>query len=40
MLSYYFCSEVDEIYKICDVIGSLIEEIWLEGFNFVNIINY
>ncbi|KAG2245345.1 cyclin-dependent kinase F-4-like isoform X2 [Brassica napus] len=33
-------SEADEIYKICDVIGSPTEETWLEGLNLANTINY
>ncbi|KAL1224738.1 Cyclin-dependent kinase F-4 [Cardamine amara subsp. amara] len=33
-------SEADEIYKICNVIGSPTEETWLEGLNLANTINY
>ncbi|ESQ55462.1 hypothetical protein EUTSA_v10027028mg [Eutrema salsugineum] len=33
-------SEADEIYKICSVIGSPTEEIWLEGLKLANTINY
>ncbi|CAH8313002.1 unnamed protein product [Eruca vesicaria subsp. sativa] len=33
-------SEADEIYKICEVIGSPTEETWLEGLNLANTINY
>ena len=40
MLSYQPCSEADEIYKICSVIGSPTEETWLEGLNLANTINY
>lgn len=34
------CSEADEIYKICSVIGSPTEETWLEGLNLASVINY
>jgi protein kinase len=39
-LSYHSCSEADEIYKICSVIGTPTEETWLEGLNLANTINY
>uniref|UniRef100_A0A0D3AUB2 cyclin-dependent kinase n=1 Tax=Brassica oleracea var. oleracea TaxID=109376 RepID=A0A0D3AUB2_BRAOL len=33
-------SEADEIYKVCNVIGSPTRETWLEGLNLASVINY
>ncbi|KAG2283002.1 hypothetical protein Bca52824_054222 [Brassica carinata] len=33
-------SEADEIYKVCNVIGSPTQETWLEGLNLASVINY
>ncbi|KAF8109028.1 hypothetical protein N665_0104s0334 [Sinapis alba] len=41
--SYVYTSkicEADEIYKICNVIGSPTEQTWLEGLNLASVINY
>lgn len=35
-----WCSEADEIYKICSVIGSPAELEWAEGIELANTINY
>lgn len=35
-----WCSEADEIYKICSVIGSPAELEWAEGIELANAINY
>lgn len=35
-----FCSEADEIYKICSVIGSPMEIDWAEGLELASAINY
>lgn len=36
----FWCSEADEIYKICCVIGSPTNSEWAEGFKLASIINY
>lgn len=34
------CSEADEIYKICSVIGSPTKDTWADGLNLARAINY
>ena len=34
------CSEVDEIYKICSVIGSPTKDSWADGLSLAKDINY
>lgn len=36
----YFCSEADEIYKICSVIGSPTKDTWADGLHLARDINY
>lgn len=40
MLFVFFCSEADEIYKICCVIGSPTKTQWSEGLELASAINY
>lgn len=37
---FHSCSEADEIYKICNVIGSPTGCVWAEGLELANAINY
>lgn len=37
---FFYCSEADEIYKICCVIGSPTKSEWPEGLELANAINY
>ncbi|RID75813.1 hypothetical protein BRARA_B02835 [Brassica rapa] len=39
-ISFNVRSEADEIYKVCNVIGSPTQETWLEGLNLASVINY
>ena len=39
-ISFNVRSEADEIYKVCNVIGSPTRETWLEGLNLASVINY
>lgn len=34
------CSEADEIYKICNIIGSPTKDSWADGLNLARAINY
>lgn len=39
-LNFLSCSEVDEIYKICSVIGSPNQNSWAEGLKLAENMNY
>lgn len=38
--SFSFCSQADEIYKICSVIGSPNRNSWAEGLELANVLKY
>lgn len=40
VLFMFWCSEADEIYKICRVIGSPTYSEWAEGLRLASTINY
>jgi hypothetical protein len=39
-LLYYYCSEADEIYKICSVLGTPTKDSWTDGLRLAMDINY